>query len=180
MTVGGTRKASFYVFTRNDQMWNQRKLWINRGYITFEWVLKIRKFLFTKTFTFTSKHRQPVGNPRIELKLLRITLNCWGDVGWTVRIHILAIVWPTPFLKLNFLPLNHILQQISDIKFVWMCFRLWMNNLLHSCITCVLAHVPWCDMLAKYLNHEWSVLLLMNLSGLFVIYWTPVLRTFMW
>ena len=105
----GTRKASFYVFTRNDQMWNQRKLWINRGYITFEWVLKIRKFLFTKTFTFTSKHRQPVGNPRIELKLLRITLNCWGDVGWTVRIHILAIVWPTPFLKLHFLPLNHIL-----------------------------------------------------------------------
>ena len=145
MTLGGKRKASFYVFTRIDQMWNQRTLSINRGYITFEWVLKIRKFLFTKTYTFTCKHRQPAGNPRIELKLLRITFNCWGDVGWTVKIHILAIVWPTPFLKLNFLPLNHILQQISDIKFVWTCFRLWMNNLLHCCITSVLAHVPWCE-----------------------------------
>ena len=142
MTLGGKRKASFYVFTRIDQMWNQRTLWINRGYITFEWVLKIRKFLFTKTYTFTCKHRQPAGNPRIELKLLRITFNCWGNVGWTVRIHILAIVWPTPFLKLNFLPLNHILQQISDIKFVWTCFRLWMNNLLHCCITSVLAMYP--------------------------------------
>ena len=179
MTVGVTRKASFYVFTRNEQMWNQRKLWINRGYITFEWVLKIRKFLFTKTFTFTSKHRQPVGNPRIELKLLRITLNCWGDVGWTVRIHILAIVWPTPFLKLHFAVKSYTIADFWH-KICMNVLQLWRNNVLHSCITCVLAHVPWCDMLAKYLDHEWSVLLLMNLSGLFVIYWTPVLRKFMW
>ena len=48
------------------------------------------------------KHRQPMGNSWRELRLLGITLNCWGDVGRIVRIHILAIVWPSPFLKLHF------------------------------------------------------------------------------
>ena len=75
---------------------NQKELWISREYITFEWVLKIIKFLSTKTYTFTCKHRQSMANSRIELKLLRITLNCWGDVGWIVRIDISAIVWPAP------------------------------------------------------------------------------------
>ena len=70
---------------------NQKELWISREYITFEWVLKIIKFLSTKTYTFTCKHRQSMANSRIELKLLGITLNCWGDVGWIVRIDISAI-----------------------------------------------------------------------------------------
>ena len=46
-----------------------------------EWVLKIIKFPITKTYTFTCKRRQPMVNSRIELKLLGITLNCWGDAG---------------------------------------------------------------------------------------------------
>ena len=37
-------------------------------------------------------------------------------------------------------------------------------------ITSASAHVPYCDILAKDLHHEWFVLLSMNLSGLFLIY----------
>ena len=60
---------------------NQKELWISREYITFEWVLKIIKFLSTKTYTFTCKHRQSMANSRIELKLLGIYFKlqgwCW-------------------------------------------------------------------------------------------------------
>ena len=42
------------------------------------------------------------------------------------------------------------------------------------------AHVPWIDILFRYLSHEFSVLLPINLSGLSLINWTPAVRIRMW
>ena len=53
------------------------------------------------------------------------------------------------------------------------------NISVTACVTSASAHVPWYDILAIYLHYEWSVLLSMNLSGLFIVYITP-LRTFIW
>ena len=42
------------------------------------------------------------------------------------------------------------------------------------------AHVPWIHMLFRYLSHEFSVLLSINLSGLSLINWTPAVRIYRW
>ena len=55
-----------------------------------------------------------------------------------------------------------------------------VNASATACIAIASAHAPCCDIQATYHNHECCVLLSVNLSGLFLIHWTPVLRTFMW
>ena len=41
-------------------------------------------------------------------------------------------------------------------------------------------HVPWIHIFFRYLSHEFSVLLSINLSGLSLINWTPAVRICIW
>ena len=83
-------------------------------------------------------------------------VDCWGDVGWIVRIHILAIIWPAPFLYLHFCHKSvHFLWQIFKVTFVWMCRRLWISYTLHSS-SFFLNNIPLaCSWILTKIANEW-------------------------
>lgn len=61
-------------------------------------------------------------------------------------------------------------------------FLNWVNSSISATAWMIStsAHVPWIHILFRYLIHEFSVLLSINLSGLSLINWTPAVRICIW
>ena len=69
------------------------------------------------------------------------------------------------------------------IRFYYLYSYYWKVTFNASATTWMIsasAHVLWIDILFRYLSHEFSVLLSINLSGLSVINWTPAVRIPIW